>query len=155
MNIAEPLKKMMDEKKVSRSRLGREIGVHTSTVSNWLDGKDVKLENLATLCSYFDCTMDYFVGDELMNPVPPEQSTRGMTSEERAAHYWGLRLEEQKEKPADQVADGLTEEELLRISAAMAQMNKEGRERAVELVEDLAAGGRFKKPGQAAMGKEA
>ena len=101
MNIAEPLKKMMDEKKVSRSRLGREIGVHTSTVSNWLDGKDVKLENLATLCSYFDCTMDYFVGDELMNPVPPEQSTRGMTSEERAAHYRGLRLEEQKEKPAE------------------------------------------------------
>lgn len=101
MNIAEPLKKMMDEKKVSRSRLGREIGVHTSTVSNWLDGKDVKLENLATLCSYFDCTMDYFVGDELMNPVPPEQSTRGMTSEEREAHYRRLRAEEQKEKPAE------------------------------------------------------
>ena len=110
MNIAEPLKKMMDEKKVSRSRLGREIGVHTSTVSNWLDGKDVKLENLATLCSYFDCTMDYFVGDELMNPVPPEQSTRGMTSEERAAHYRGLRAEEQKEKPAE--IGGLSEDEI-------------------------------------------
>ena len=110
MNIAEPLKKMMDEKKVSRSRLGREIGVHTSTVSNWLDGKDVKLENLATLCSYFDCTMDYFVGDELMNPVPPEQSTRGMTSEERAAHYLGLRAEEQKEKPAE--IGGLSEDEI-------------------------------------------
>lgn len=111
MNIAEPLKKMMDEKKVSRSRLGREIGVHTSTVSNWLDGKDVKLENLATLCSYFDCTMDYFVGDELMNPVPPEQSTRGMTSEEREAHYRRrLRAEEQKEKPAD--LGGLSEDEI-------------------------------------------
>ena len=101
---------MMDEKKVSRSRLGREIGVHTSTVSNWLDGKDVKLENLATLCSYFDCTMDYFVGDELMNPVPPEQSTRGMTSEEREAHYRRLRAEEQKEKPAE--IGGLSEDEI-------------------------------------------
>ena len=60
-----------------------------------------------------------------------------------------------KEKPIGQEADGLTEEELLRISAAMAQMNKEGRERAVELVEDLAAGGRFKKPGTDRMGKEA
>ena len=70
------------------------------------------LENLATLFSYFDCTIDYFVGDELMNPVPPEQSTRGMTSEEREAHYRRLRAEEQKEKPADQVADGLTEEEI-------------------------------------------
>ena len=63
MNIAEPLKRAMEEKGISRSRLGREIGVHTSTVSNWLDGKDVKLENLATLCSYFGCSMDYFAGD--------------------------------------------------------------------------------------------
>lgn len=39
----------------------------------------------------------------------------------------------------------LTEDELTRISSAMAQMNAEGRERAVELVEDLAAGGRYKK----------
>lgn len=155
MNIAEQLKQMMENRGISRSKLGREIGVHTSTVSNWLDGKDVKLENLATLCSYFDCSMDYFVGDEAMESVSPEQSTRGMTPEEREAHYRGLHLSEQKEKPIGQEADGLTEEELLRISAAMAQMNKEGRERAVEMVEDLAAGGRFKKPDTDRMGKEA
>lgn len=112
MNIAEPLKQMMENKGISRSKLGREIGVHTSTVSNWLDGKDVKLENLATLCSYFDCPMDYFVGDEIMELVPPDQSTRGMTPKEREAHYRVLHLDGQKEKPADQVADGLTEEEL-------------------------------------------
>lgn len=95
------------------------------------------------------------MGYDTMEQVSPEQSTRGMTPEEREAHYRGLHLSEQKEKPIGQEADGLTEEELLRISAAMAQMNKEGRERAVELVEDLAAGGRFKKLGTDRMGKEA
>ena len=35
-----------------------------------------------------------------------------MTPEEREAHYLGLSLAEQKQKPADQVADGLTEEEM-------------------------------------------
>ena len=49
----------------------------------------------------------------------------------------------------------LTEEELSRISAAMSQMNQEGRERAVELVEDLAAGGRYKKTDSDLVGKEA
>ena len=49
----------------------------------------------------------------------------------------------------------LTEEELERISAAMAEMNEEGRERAVEMVEDLAACGRFKKHCEDAMDKEA
>ena len=49
----------------------------------------------------------------------------------------------------------LTEQELKRISSAMAQMNQEGRERAVELVEDLAAGGRYKKTGTDSLGKEA
>lgn len=99
MNIAEPLKKMMEQKGISRSKLGREIGVHTSTVSNWLDGKDVKLENLAILCSYFDCSMDDFVGEEAMELVPPERSTRGMTPEEREAYYRGQYLDEKKEKP--------------------------------------------------------
>lgn len=40
--------------------------------------------------------------------------------------------------------DSMSDDELTRISSAMAQMNAEGRERAIELVEDLAAGGRYK-----------
>ena len=49
----------------------------------------------------------------------------------------------------------LTEDELTRISTAMSQMNEEGRERAVELVEDLSAGGRYKKTGSDGLDKEA
>lgn len=62
-----------------------------------------------------------------------------------------------KKAPASPAGEtgGLTSAELSRISAAMAQMNQEGRERAVELVEDLAAGGRYKKTDTNNLGKEA
>lgn len=41
------------------------------------------------------------MGYDTMEQVSPEQSTRGMTPEEREAHYRGLHLAEQKEKPAE------------------------------------------------------
>ena len=63
--------------------------------------------------------------------------------------------EEKIPTPSKDDVGVLTREELERISAAMAEMNEEGRERAVEMVEDLAAGGRFKKHCSDAMDKEA
>ncbi len=75
-------------------------------------------------------------------------------------HSLGYTLDDvltEQRTPAPPVGEAgvLTAQELKRISAAMAQMNEEGRERAVELVEDLAAAGRFKKTGADELGKEA
>ena len=66
-------------------------------------------------------------------------------------------LKKHNDTPAPPIgeAGALTAQELSRISAAMAQMNEEGRERAVELVEDLAAGGRYKKTSADSLDKEA
>ena len=69
MNIAQPLFALLKSRDISRSKLAREIGVHTSTVSNWLDGKDVKPDNLSALCSYFECSLDYFAQKE--KPIVP------------------------------------------------------------------------------------
>ena len=65
-------------------------------------------------------------------------------------------LDENESAPAPSKDDegALTKEELSRISAAMSQLNEEGRERVVEYAEDLAAGGRFKKPCSAELGKK-
>lgn len=65
-------------------------------------------------------------------------------------------LEEPKNTPTPSADDAgvLTKEELSRISAAMDQLNEEGRERVVEYAEDLAAGGRFKKPCAAELGQK-
>lgn len=80
-----------------------EIGIKSSgTVTGWSNGAIPRKSVLFKLCQYFGVTEEQLLSDELlMKPVPPEQSTRGMTSEERAAHYRGLRAEEQKEKPAE------------------------------------------------------
>lgn len=66
-------------------------------------------------------------------------------------------LQKTKSTPAPPVGEAgvLTAQELSRISDAMAQMNEEGRERAVELVEDLAAGGRYKKTSADSLAQEA
>ena len=56
--------------------------------------------------------------------------------------------------PSKDDAGVLTAQELSRLSHSMAQMNEEGRERVVEYAEDLAAGGRFKKPCSAELGKK-
>lgn len=56
--------------------------------------------------------------------------------------------------PSGDGVEALTKEEASRISAAMGQMNEEGRERVVEYAEDLAAGGRFKKPCAAELGEK-
>lgn len=169
MNTGEIIKQLRLRRGMSQEELGKKIGVQKAAINKYEKGLVVNLkrETIAKLADALDTTPTIlmgwdenglnqdFSGVEPMIPVPMEQSTRGMTPEERQAHYHGLHLAGQKEKPIGQEADGLTEEELLRISAAMAQMNKEGRERAVELVEDLAAGGRFKKHGTDRMGKEA
>lgn len=65
-------------------------------------------------------------------------------------------LEERENTPTPSTDDAgvLTQEELFRISAAMDQLNEEGRERVVEYAEDLAAGGRFKKPCAAELGQK-
>lgn len=73
MNIAQSLKALMSERKLSNSKLAREIHVHTSTVGNWLDGKDVKAENLETLCEYFGCSLDYLVGADGARKAPTQE----------------------------------------------------------------------------------
>ena len=65
-----------------------------------------------------------------------------------------LKSAESTTTPSIDDAGVLTKEELTRISAAMEQLNEEGRERVVEYAEDLAAGGRFKKPCSAELGKK-
>ena len=87
MNIAQKLEALIEEKKVSRSKLARELGVHTSTVSNWLLGKDVKTENLQAICEYFQKPMDYFI-EEKEKPAGQEAdglSKYDMLNEENRA----------------------------------------------------------------------
>lgn len=97
MNIAQSLKKLMDERSLSNSKLAREIHVHTSTVGNWLDGKDVKAENLETLCAYFGCSLDYLAGTEETKKAPTLEGEREVTDHEiKAAFFKGADMTEEE-----------------------------------------------------------
>lgn len=90
MNIAQRLQELLCLKGISRSRLAREIGVHTSTVSNWLDGKEVKAENLSSLCAYFGCSLDYLAGQiSAQEKAPTMESERGISDNDLMFGLWG------------------------------------------------------------------
>lgn len=91
MNIAQSLKALMSERKLSNSKLAREIHVHTSTVGNWLDGKDVKAENLETLCEYFGCSLDYLVGADGARKAPTQEGEREISDDDIKFALWGTR----------------------------------------------------------------
>lgn len=82
---------------LSRSKLAREVHVHTSTVSNWLDGKDVKSENLTLLCDYFGCSLDY-LADSTQEIAPIQEDERKTEDEIKAAFFGGYSDELPKEE---------------------------------------------------------
>ncbi|NLW79160.1 MAG: helix-turn-helix transcriptional regulator [Ruminococcaceae bacterium] len=75
MNISKPLYQLMQTAGISRSRLARELGVHTSTVTNWLEGKAPKSDNLTDLARFFAVPVDYFTpgANPTAQPAPPPQ----------------------------------------------------------------------------------
>lgn len=90
MNIAQSLQRLLTSSGISRSKLAREIGVHTSTVSNWLDGKEVKAENLSALCAYFGCSLDYLAGQTVQAEKAPSENGEGKVDEaDLKAAFWG------------------------------------------------------------------
>lgn len=96
---------------LSPTAAAREAGISSGAPTAWKNNGSIpKPEQRKRLCKLFDVTDLELMGYYTMEPVPPERSTRGMTPEEREAHYRGLHLSEQKEKPAGQKAGGLDQE---------------------------------------------
>lgn len=78
---------------------------------------------------------------------------------QKLVYYLGYTLEdlyknENISEPSKNDSETLTDEEISRLSVAMSKMNEEGRVRAVELVEDMAACGRYIKNDTIGMGKK-
>lgn len=80
--------------------VGKAVGVGKSTVRKWESGdiKNMRRDKIASLAAILQTTPAYLMGWDLMDPVPPEESTRGMNDNERLAFYRGLTLGE-REKP--------------------------------------------------------
>lgn len=125
--IAQIIKKARTDAGFTQKEAASAIGRKQQTLASWETGQSQPDANtLFQLFDFYGVSVDEAFNLAKNTPTPPSGE-----------------------------AGVLTADELSRISAAMAQMNKEGRERAVELVEDLAAGGRYKKTDSDRLGKEA
>lgn len=131
MSIGSRIKAARRRKGLTQEQLAQQCGVTKGAISNYEN--DVSTPDVEKLSAIMECLgvdPNYIYQDYLLptknTPTPPSGE-----------------------------AGVLTADELSRISAAMAQMNEEGRERVVEYAEDLAAGVRFKKTGSDNLGKEA
>lgn len=66
MSYATNLCELMQKSGVSSYKLAKDIGVHTSTVTNWKEGKVPKVEHLQAVATYFGTTVDSLLSD---NPI--------------------------------------------------------------------------------------
>lgn len=123
----ENLKKMKAASGKTTAEIAKGSGIPEPTLEKLFAGatKDPKLPTMQKLVYYLGYTLEDLCRDEKNTPAPSKDDE-----------------------------GALTKEELSRISAAMSQLNEEGRERVVEYAEDLAAGGRFKKPCSTELGKK-
>ena len=64
MGYAENLCDLMKRDGISSYKLARDIGVHTSTVSNWRDGKTPKVEHLKLVADHFGVTVDDLLNED-------------------------------------------------------------------------------------------
>lgn len=105
MNIAQNLRKLMESQKLSNSKLARELGVHTSSVSRWLDGKDVNTENLELLCNYFNCSLDYLADSTDTKKAPTQEDEREIDDRKMKAAFLGGLTDGLSDKEIDEYWD--------------------------------------------------
>ena len=61
--VANRIKELMNEEKLTQTALANKIGVKQNTISAWLLGKkEPSIKSLWLLADYFDVEVDYLIG---------------------------------------------------------------------------------------------
>ena len=81
-NIAEAIKKIAKEKKVSIKQLLNDVGLGYNTMSNMKTSMP-KADNLAKIADYLDCSVDFLLGRSKNADVHQEKKENGDLSEEQ------------------------------------------------------------------------
>lgn len=78
MGFAENLSSLMDYHNISMYRLAKEVGVHQTTIKNWLDGEsEPKIAALEKIVGFLGVSYDELLGDVEYNP---SRGTKGAIS---------------------------------------------------------------------------
>ena len=57
------VRRLMSDKHISSCKLAKSVGVHISTVTNWRDGANPKIEHLKLVADYFGVTVDSLLAE--------------------------------------------------------------------------------------------
>ena len=70
MGLTDKLDILMKERNINKAELARESGVPYTTIDGFYKkgSENAKLSTLKKLCSYFDCSLDYFADDNVNEP---------------------------------------------------------------------------------------
>ena len=65
MGFTDNLSNIMAKRNVTAYRLAKEVGVHQTTIKNWLDGEsEPKIAALEKIVAFFGITYDELLGDD-------------------------------------------------------------------------------------------
>lgn len=65
MKFSERLAKLMAEKHETKYRVSKIVGVHQSTVNNWLTDKSMpQLEHARELAEHYDCSIEELLSND-------------------------------------------------------------------------------------------
>ena len=79
MEFAQRLALLLEEKGVSRGKLARAAGVHTSTVTNWINGKKPTIDNLISVAEFFGVPISFLTDDTNISENILEQKEKPTT----------------------------------------------------------------------------
>lgn len=65
MGFSTNLCKLMEANNINSYKLAKGIGVHISTVTNWKDGANPKVEHLKRVADFFGVTTDALLSSDL------------------------------------------------------------------------------------------
>lgn len=134
MSITDKMIYLRSHSGLSTDEISEKSGVPVGTINKIFTGetKNPTGKTASKLAKVFGVTAEYLLNDgipieytnvELMDPVPPWESTRGMTDAERAAFYRGLHQGEQKAKTAPSDLP----EEALKIAKDYSKLDERGK----------------------------
>lgn len=85
MGFAQVLARLMQEGGVSAYKLAKSIGVHQTTIKNWLEGKQPRTDHLDKVAGYFGASTDFLLGNapKKESPPPVGDELEGLNEEQR------------------------------------------------------------------------
>lgn len=98
MNFGEKLAKLMQENGVSNYKLAKTLSCSQSSVKNWLDGNEPKIEYATGIANFFGVSVDYLLDREQEKPTPINESELSMSMKDQRLVSWFRSLPEEKQK---------------------------------------------------------